>query len=112
LEQVAAEALGGLRIDRRWNLFESAPDVVAPDFKLVVDCKAHQRFTHHTLMENIQQKYCDPGDIPVLVTQHAGQQDAYVTVPLGFLSQLLERVRRMNLPGRTDSSDSARQNRG
>ena len=57
LERTAARKLRGRRVIRRWDLFESAPDVVAIDgFPLVVDAKAYKRFAHHGLMQEIERK--------------------------------------------------------
>ncbi len=92
LERTAARKLGGRRIIRA-DFYESAPDVLVDDFHLVVDAKAHARFSHHTLLDAIQKKYCDEGQTPVLVTKHEGQHGEYVTLPLNTLAALLREIR-------------------
>jgi hypothetical protein len=95
LETATAEALGGERVTEPWFLFNERPDVVAdlPDGgRLVCDCKAYQKFSHHTLLEAVQSKYCQPGDMPALVTKAHGQVGAFVTVPLDLLAALLKRA--------------------
>ena len=95
LERDAARALGGRRVLRRWDLFESAPDVIieAAGFRIVADCKAYRRFAHHSLLEEVQRKYCNPGEVPILVTKHSGQMGANVTVPMEFFARLLNELR-------------------
>ena len=92
LERTAARKLGGRRIVRA-DFFERAPDVLVPDFNLVVDAKAHAIFAHHTLLDTIRQKYCHEGQVPVLVTKHAGQHGEYATLPLNTLAALLREIR-------------------
>ena len=89
LERTAARALGGERVPRWLDFGVSAPDVIVPDFGIIVDAKAHKRFAHHTLMANIETKYLEPGEIPCLVTKAERQRGEYATVPLDFLSRLL-----------------------
>ena len=94
LERLAAEALGGRRITEPWFLFRERPDVIVPladGRRIVIDCKAYQRFAHHTLLEACQAKYCTGADVPALVTKHSGQRGAYITVPLDFMAELLKR---------------------
>lgn len=92
LERTAAKKLGGYRVVRE-DLFEKAPDVLVPDFGLIVECKAYEKFSHHTLLEVTQRKYCHSGEIACLATKHGGQHGEYVTVPLDFLASLLGEVR-------------------
>lgn len=92
LERVAARKLGGKRIVREW-LFEKAPDVVVPDFGLIIDCKAYRRFAHHTLLETAQRKYTRPGEHVALVTKHSGQVGEYITVPLDWFAAILDELR-------------------
>jgi len=90
LERIAARKLGGRRFPRWLDFSQSAPDVVVDDHpELVIDCKSRKRFSHHTLLEEIERKYCEPGQVPVLVTKAEGQRGEYVTVPLDFLAKLL-----------------------
>jgi hypothetical protein len=93
LEREAAETLHGRRVLRRWDLFETAPDVLVEDFRLVIDAKAYKKFAHHTLMATITRKYCGPGETPVLVTKAERMRGAYATVPLEFLARLLDELR-------------------
>jgi len=92
LEKTAANKLGGTRIVREW-LFEKAPDVLVPDFGLIIDAKAYARFKHHSLLETAQRKYAKPGECVILVTKHAGQVGEFVTMPLDFLAALLDEIR-------------------
>ena len=97
LEIATATALSGERVVEPWFLFNERPDVVATlpgGGRLVVDCKAYKRFSHHALLEAVQTKYCQPGDVPALVTKTPGQRGAFVTIPLEVLSGLLERIRK------------------
>lgn len=95
LERTAARKLRGRRFPRWLDFGQSAPDVVVDDFpELVIDAKAYRRFAHHTLIEDIEAKYCSSGDVPVLITKHSGQVGEYATVPLDFLALLLDEVRR------------------
>lgn len=93
LERIAAAKLGGERVVIPWDLFQQRPDCVVDDFRLVIDCKAHERFSHHSLLSAVREKYCSPGDVEVLVTKHAGQVGEYATVPLDFFASLLNEVR-------------------
>jgi len=95
LERTAAAKLGGRRFPRWLDFGRSAPDVVVDDHpELVVDCKSRVRFSHHSLMRAIEEKYCGPGSVPVLVTKHHGQRGEYVTLPLDYLARLLRRAAR------------------
>ena len=98
LERIAARKLGGERVQRWLDFGQTAPDVLVKDFGLIVDCKAHARFSHHALMENIQRKYCERNETPVLISKHSKQVGEYCTVPLDWLANLLDEVRaaRMN----------------
>lgn len=94
LERIAARKLGGRRFPRWLDFGQSAPDVVVPDFpELVIDAKSRKRFAFHTLMEAIEAKYCEPGQVPVLVTKAHGQRGEYATVPLDCLARLLNIAR-------------------
>jgi hypothetical protein len=94
LERDTAAALGGRRVTEPWFLFNERPDVVVPlsdGRRLVIDTKAHKRFAHHSMLEGIQRKYCQPGDVPCLVSKHERQTGEYATIPLAFLAGLLKR---------------------
>lgn len=92
LERTAAAKLGGKRVVRE-DIFEKAPDVLIPDFGLLVECKAYRRFKHHTLLDVSRRKYCHSGEIAALVTKHSGQRGEYCTVPLDWLAGVLDEVR-------------------
>jgi hypothetical protein len=95
LERSAAESLGGKRVVRGADFSVSEVDVRIEDFPhLKVDCKAYNAFSHHSLMAEIQNKYCkDEDDVPVLVTKASRQIGEYVTIPLEHYARMLERVR-------------------
>lgn len=95
LERITARKLGGKRFPRWLDFSQSAPDVVVDDFpQLIVDAKSRKRFAFHSLMAEIETKYCEkPGDVPVLVSKSHGQTGEYVTVPLDFLAELLNTAR-------------------
>jgi len=103
LERTVAKALGGRRIVRE-DFFESAPDVVVDDFRIVCECKAHKRFSHHSLLDKSRDKYCRPGEVPALATKAEGQRGAYITVPLEWLAAILNRVRQMRDGKREDAN--------
>ena len=93
LEKATAEALGGRRIRRRWDLFESAPDVVVTDSGIIAECKTRKRFSHHGLLEEARRKYAQNGETVILVTKAEKQVGAYATVPLDFFAALLNQAR-------------------
>lgn len=94
LERETAEVLGGVRVLRGDDFSKSDVDVRLDDIPyLKIDCKYRVSHSHHTLMEEIREKYCDIPDIPVLVTKHHNQKGAYVTIPLDYFGRLLRCVR-------------------
>lgn len=95
LERQAAKALGGNRVLRGANFAIEDVDVKVDDLPfLKVDAKYRVKHSHHTLMAEIERKYCkESTDIPVLITKHHNQTGAYVTVPLEFFSDLLASLR-------------------
>lgn len=95
LERQVAKALGGKRVCRGANFSVSDVDVDLSDIPyLKIDAKYRKRHSHHSFMEEIKEKYCNEGDIPVLVTKHHYQDGAYVTVDLEFFSILLMAFRK------------------
>ena len=95
LEKVAADLLGGVRVERvstpllSENWLVSAPDVIVTGpFPLIVECKVRKRFAHHAMLQEACAKYCRSGEEPVLVTREPCC-DAYATVRLEFLAKLL-----------------------
>ena len=92
LEDTTAELLGGKKIVRDWSSFESAPDVEVPDFNLVCDCKAYQRFSHHTLLETCKRKYCGRAEVPALVTRRPSGRPV-ISLPLDYFAGLLSEIR-------------------
>lgn len=95
LEREAAEALGGKRVSRGDDFSRSDVDVVVPDFPLLrVDCKYRKAHAHHSLLDEVVEKYCPTDEqIPVLVTKHHRQQGANVTITLVFFASLLDNTR-------------------
>ncbi len=96
LERDTATALHGRSITEPWQLFRERPDVVVDlphGRRLVIDAKAYQRFAHHTLLDAVREKYCEPGDVAALVTKAAGQRGAYITLPLEFVAEILNHWR-------------------
>ena len=101
LEKKVADYLGWKRKVRAANYAISDTDIEPPpelDF-LMIDCKNHARMKHHTLMEEIKQKYCkSPLHEPVLVTRETTAGGArrgielpiYVTIRLEFFRKLIK----------------------
>ena len=99
LERTTANILGGERVTESWTLFNTRPDVLVPlpnDRRMVCECKAYKRFSHHKLIETCQAKYCTGNDVPALITKHAGQHGEYITLPLQFVSELLKTKKDQN----------------
>ena len=101
LEQLAADLLGGTRIRRVtrdgngvFNFYDRAPDARVNDFGLVIDCKAREHALIVTQMVVVKHKYCQPGETPCVVTQ-TPRGIAYATVPLDWLADRLNELRRM-----------------
>lgn len=94
-ESAIAKALGGRRISRGDDFSRVDVDVVIDDMpELRVDSKYRQRHSHHTFVAEIVRKYCtEPNQVPVLVTKHARQESAFVTVPLEHYAFLLNVLR-------------------
>ncbi len=91
LEKKTAEALGGVRINRSNDYGKSDVDVVIGDIpQLRIDCKYRSRHAHHSLMEEIREKYCsEPGTWPVLVTKHHRSHREYVSCDLALFASLV-----------------------
>lgn len=97
LEKKTASVLGGVRINRALDYGVSDVDVLIPDLlPLRVDCKYRARHAHHSLMEEIRDKYCSDGQFPVLVTKHHSSHREYVTCDLVLFGAILELLRRSN----------------
>lgn len=93
LERKVADTLNGERVVEDWTLFKQRPDVIVQlhdNRRLIVECKAYERFSHHAIIEGCQTKYCTGTDVPALATKAAGQVGEYITVPLNFISELLK----------------------
>lgn len=86
--------LGGTRINRAGDYGESNVDVVLPYApELRIDCKYRANHAHHSLVEEIRDKYCSGGrDWPVLVTKHRGSHREYVTVDLALFAALIRQL--------------------
>ena len=93
LEKHAADTLGGTRVVEDWTLFNQRPDVIvqlSDNRRMIVECKAYERFSHHTIIEGCKEKYCTGTDVPALVSKAAGQVGEFITLPLDFVSELLK----------------------
>ena len=91
LERDTAKALNGRRVTEPWFLFNERPDVIVdmPQGRIVCECKAYRRHAHHRHVEKCKTIYCDSSsDVPCLITREPGKP-AYATLPLDFLSTLL-----------------------
>ncbi len=97
LERDTAAALGGRRIIRRWELFESRPDVVLDisGVHAVAECKLRQRFEHHRIFAEARRKYCEDGADLILVTRSRDGQ-TMATVPLDRFAELLRAARELH----------------
>lgn len=91
LEKKTAAALDGVRVNRAADYGESNVDVVLPYYGgLRIDCKYRAKHAHHSLVEEIREKYCtEDGMWPVLVTKHRGSHREYVTIDLSLFGSLL-----------------------
>lgn len=93
-ERAIAAALGGRRISRGDDFSRVDVDVVVDDFPFLrIDGKYRQRHAHHQLLTEIRKKYCEPGDMPVLVTKQAREHGAVVSVSLEDFGRLLDMAR-------------------
>lgn len=101
LERETAKELGGKRVVRG-DYGESDVDVKLDMAFLKVDCKYRQSHAHHSLLEGIRQKYCGPGERPVLVTKGRRQVGSCTTVDTTFFALLLDCLRVMERLQRAD----------
>jgi hypothetical protein len=92
LEKRTAEALDGVRVNRAADYGESNVDVILPYCdRLRIDCKYRAKHAHHSLVEEIREKYCtEDGMWPVLVTKHRGSHREFVTIDLSLFAALLK----------------------
>lgn len=96
LERDVAKALQGKRISRGDDFSRKDVDVEVEDFPtLKVDAKYRARWGHHKFLAEVVGKYCEEGDIPVLVTKHHRQQGAVVAVTLEHFGLLLDVIREL-----------------
>jgi len=72
--------------------FESCPDVEVSDMGWIVDCKAWAKFAHVKLIETVKDKYCGPGEVPMLICREP-RGEVYATIPLATLAELLDEIR-------------------
>jgi hypothetical protein len=94
LEREAARELDGERVSRGDDFSRSDVDVRVKGLPMVkVDAKYRVRHAHHSLMAEVEEKYCDPGDVPVLVTKHHRQRGAHATLPLWFVGVIFKLLR-------------------
>ena len=101
LEKKVADYLGWERKVRANNYAISDTDILPPpklDF-LKIDCKNHARLRHHTLIAEVERKYCEsPLHEPVLITRETTSGGAkkgvelpiYVTIRLSFFRKLIK----------------------
>ncbi len=102
LEREAARGLGGKRVHRGADFGVSDVDVTVDDFpEWAIDCKYRSsKFSHHTLLSEIEKKYCGEGrTTPVLVTKHRGGRGAVVSMRLSDFADLVEQLRVENEDG-------------
>lgn len=98
LENRVAALFGGNRVQRvkmSGDLFDwstSAPDVLVTDLNLVIDCKAHKKADIDSKMRTVQQKYCQHGETPCVVTQ-TPHGTPWATVPAVWLATILSERR-------------------
>lgn len=99
LEKEAAKALKGQRVSRGDDFGKSDIDVYLIDLPFVkIDAKYRASHAHHTLLKEIEEKYCKhPADVPVLVTKHHNQRGSNVTVPMYFFAELIKAFREINV---------------
>lgn len=97
LERTVAKELGGKRVLRGSDFSVEDVDVELADFPhLRIDCKYRKSHAHHSLLAEIEEKYCSDGQIPVLVTKHHNQAGANVTIGLNFFKTLIEAARMLD----------------
>ena len=96
LERTIGKLFGGERVKRMGDYSVSATDVLLhdlPNFK--IDCKLRQKFMHHSLFDEIGERYCkNEVDVPILVTKEFGRYRYLVTVEAEFFAELLEVYRK------------------
>lgn len=113
LEKKTAAALGGIRINRALDYGHSDYDVVVPDFPFLrVDAKHRKRHAHHSLIEEIRDKYCKGGGYPVLVTRHSGSHRQYVCLDLHVFGAILQVLRQYNNQKEKNNEDDSRVSEG
>lgn len=97
LERTVALALGGRRrIARGQNFAISDVDVEVEDFPhWRIDCKyrKHKPFRHHSLVKEIEQKYCEKGDVPMLITKNGNEHGEYITMKLSDFKGMVTALR-------------------
>ncbi len=95
LEKDVAKVLRGKRVSRGSNWGFSTVDIRVKDIPLLkIDCKKRKNHAGHSLMREIERKYCTkPGDLPLLVTKEYGPSPMYAAVPLALFADLLEVTR-------------------
>ena len=98
-EAQLAKLIGGRRVLRGSDFSKSDVDAIADDLPfLKCDAKYRVSHAHHSLMEEIQEKYCKAEvDEPVLFTKHHNQSGGYITIRGEFFSSLLNAWRELNV---------------
>jgi hypothetical protein len=95
LERTIGKLFGGERVKRMGDFSVSATDVILHDLRHIkIDCKLRQRFMHHSLFNEINERYCkNDGEIPLLVTKEYGKYRYLVSVDAEFFAVLLDAYR-------------------
>lgn len=98
-EREAARLVGGKRKSRGSDFSMKDCDVEVKDLPfLKVDAKYRKSHSHHSLLDEIREKYClKPGEVPVLVTKHHKQKGSYVTIEGEFFKVLMDAFRQLNV---------------
>lgn len=96
LERRIADKLGGYRrIARGQNYRISDFDVEVTDFPhWRIDAKyRRQKFKHHAMLRDIREKYCEKGDVPILVTKNAAEHGEVVSMLLDDFAGMVNALR-------------------
>lgn len=99
LERSVAKELGGKRKLRGADFSESDTDVEVKQLPfLKIDAKYRKNHSHHSLLQEIEDKYCkEDVDVPVLVTKHHKQRGSYTTVPTWFFALAIKALCQTNI---------------
>lgn len=91
LERLIAKELGGQR-SLRADYSIKTPDIEFKENSLKnikIDCKKRKTFKHHSLLLEIERKYCkNKNDIPVLITKQTRSRKIVVSIPFEYFKEL------------------------